>query len=494
MLNDDLTLLREYARSHSESAFAELVNRQVNLVYSVALRQVRDPHLAEEITQAVFIILARKADKLDDQTILSGWLCRTTRYAGAKALRSRFRRQQREQAAHMQTQIQSDLSHQSEAEAESWRQIAPFLEQAMERLSQQDHDVLVLRFFENRNFAEVGAATGASEDTARMRVNRALAKLRKLLAKSGVNSPTDTIGESLSTYSIQAAPVALAKAATAVAVAQGTAPTSTLTLVNGALKIMAWTKAKTAVIAGVVILFAAGTTTLTVKEIQEHRTYPWQTHEGRITNDQLNQPPQVRILRSKFHIPDEFIGDKLLGTGVRAQDVIAAAYGFLTPARAILPPTLPVARYDFLACLPGGEDANQKALKQEVKRKFGVVGKVETREADVWLLKVKYRDAPGLTLNERDGNKGNGFLPDSGGFHGWNEPMIALAADLEYRANIPIINQTDLADRFDFDLYCNQKDVENKNRDALNQALDPLGLELVPTNMPIEMLVIEKTK
>src|SRR5277367_2921541 len=81
MPNDDLSLLREYDRNNSEAAFATLVSRHVNLVYSVALRSVRDAHLAEEITQAVFIILARKADSLGDQTILHGWLCRTARYA-----------------------------------------------------------------------------------------------------------------------------------------------------------------------------------------------------------------------------------------------------------------------------------------------------------------------------------------------------------------------------------------------------------------------------
>ena len=86
-MNDDLTLLREYARNHSEPAFATLVARHVNLVYSVALRSVCDAHLAGEITQAVFIILARKADSLGDQTILPGWLCRTARYASANALR-----------------------------------------------------------------------------------------------------------------------------------------------------------------------------------------------------------------------------------------------------------------------------------------------------------------------------------------------------------------------------------------------------------------------
>jgi DNA-directed RNA polymerase specialized sigma24 family protein len=105
MPNDDLTLLREYARNNFEDAFATLVSRHVNLVYSVALRSVRDAHLAEEITQAVFIILARKADSLGDKTIGSGWLCRTARYASANALTIQRRRQQREQEAYMQSTL-----------------------------------------------------------------------------------------------------------------------------------------------------------------------------------------------------------------------------------------------------------------------------------------------------------------------------------------------------------------------------------------------------
>src|SRR5215475_2817021 len=125
-MSEDLTLLREYAESHSEEAFATLVSRYVNLVYSVALRQVRDPHLAEEITQAVFIILARKASSIGDKTILSGWLCRTARYASANALTIQRRRQQREQEAFMQSQLESenDFSRQDE-EAKIWNQIAP---------------------------------------------------------------------------------------------------------------------------------------------------------------------------------------------------------------------------------------------------------------------------------------------------------------------------------------------------------------------------------
>src|SRR5271154_6924783 len=134
-MNDDLNLLREYARNNSEEAFATLVTRHVNLVYSVALRQVRDSHLAEEITQAVFIILARKADSLGDKTILPGWLCRTARYASANALTIQRRRQQREQEAFMQ----STFNENEPAHEETWNQIAPLLNGAMEKLGQKDH-------------------------------------------------------------------------------------------------------------------------------------------------------------------------------------------------------------------------------------------------------------------------------------------------------------------------------------------------------------------
>jgi RNA polymerase sigma factor (sigma-70 family) len=262
MLNDDLNLLREYATRNSEEAFATLVSRHVNLVYSVALRSVRDSHLAEEITQAVFIILARKADSLGDKTILPGWLCRTARYTSANALTIQRRRQHREQEAYMQ----SILNEAEPMHEETWNQIAPLLDGAMEKLGQKDHDALVLRFFENKNFAEIGASLGASEDAAKMRVNRALEKLRSFFTKLGVSSTTAIIAGMISANSVQAAPVALAKSVTAVAIAKGAAASgSTLTLIKGALKIMAWTKVKTGALVGVAVLLAAGTTTLVVK-------------------------------------------------------------------------------------------------------------------------------------------------------------------------------------------------------------------------------------
>jgi uncharacterized protein (TIGR03435 family) len=500
MTNDDIALLREYALRNSEQAFATLVSRHVNLVYSVAMRQVRDPHLAEEITQAVFIILARKAASLDDHTILPGWLCRTARYVSADALKAQRRRQHREQEAQMQTILNEPASD------ETWTQIAPLLDAAMDNLRPKDHDALVLRFFEGRNFKEVGAALGTGESAAKMRVNRALEKLRKFFTKRGVVSTTAIIAGAVSAHSVQAAPAGLAKVVSTAAAAKGAAAGgSTLTLVKGALKLMAWTKAKTAVVGGVVVLLAAGMTTITVREIQEHRTYPWQAggQQGLFDRNLLDrQSPQVRILPSSFtNFAEGASGDKMMGTGIPTPEVIAAAYG-TTWARTIFLDALPGGKYDYIASLPQG---NAEALQREVRRKFGVVGRIETRAADVLLLKVKKPGAPGLRPSV-DSSRNDFLQMNVGGLQVQNKPLAALTEQLEGLINTPIIDQTDLTNRYDFNLHLNwdispdiaKPDPNLKksfvNLDNVKQALeDQLGLELVPTNMPVEMLVVEKT-
>jgi len=253
MTNDDMRLVREYAAHQSESAFAALVSRHTSLVYSAALRQTRDPQLAEEVTQAVFIILARKAVALGAKTILTGWLYRTACYVSGSALKRELRRQHREQEAFMQSELDAQAGS-------TWKQLSPLLDEAMLRLGQTDRDALVLRFFEGRSLNEVGHALGASEEAAKKRVNRALEKLRNIFAKRGVDSTTAIIAETISACSVQAAPAALAKAATAAAITKGAAASgSTLTLIKGALKIMAWTKAKTAIGIGAAAILTTGT-------------------------------------------------------------------------------------------------------------------------------------------------------------------------------------------------------------------------------------------
>ncbi len=488
MKNDDLTLLREYARNNSEEAFAALVSRHVNLVYSVALRQVRDPHLAGEITQAVFIILARKADALGPQIILPGWLCRTARYASANALTIQRRRQRREQEAHMQ----SILNEAEPMQEETWNQIAPLLDGAMEQLGQKDHDALVLRFFENKNFTEVGAALGASEDAAKMRVNRALEKLRKFFTKRGVSSTTAIIAGTISANSVQAAPVALAKSVTAVAIVKGAAASgSTLTLIKGALKIMAWTKAKTAIVIGAGILLAGGTATITYKEIQDHsRMYAWRVKDFDFPEILEKVPQQVGILPTKFpgymRARDQDGDDgRHLGVGAPFPIIIMGAFHVQHWARMVFPADSPQGNYDYIANLRHGASA---ALQQEIKKKFGMTGKFETLETDVLFLKVKYPNSPGLKSSARKTRWSNvGF----DGISDTNVVMSAFANQLEdYVFTIPVIDQTGLTNSFDFHLSYDYSDHE-----GLKKALtDQLGLELVPGRESVEMLVVKKTR
>src|SRR5215469_14799071 len=147
MTDDDMQLVREYATNQSEQAFEELVGRYVNLVYSAAMRHVRDPHLAEEITQAAFVIFARKAGTLGAKTILPSWLHRTAVYVAADALKLQRRRERREQEAYMQSQF-------NEPEDEFWPQIAPLLDAAIAGLSEKDRHAVVLRFFQNKSLRE----------------------------------------------------------------------------------------------------------------------------------------------------------------------------------------------------------------------------------------------------------------------------------------------------------------------------------------------------
>jgi RNA polymerase sigma factor (sigma-70 family) len=232
MNNDDsMALLREYAQSNSEQAFATLVSQYVNLVYSVALRQVRDPHWAEEITQTVFIVLARKAKSLSSKTILPGWLCRTARYVSSDAQKIQRRRQFREQESHMQSTL-------NQSDSEAWNQIAPLLDDALGHLGEKEHDAIVLRFLGGKELKQVGAAMGISEDAARMRVNRGLEKLRGFFTRKGKVLSAAAIAGAVSANSVQAAPAALA-ASIATAVFSGTTLTTTAAI--AAVKTIAMT-------------------------------------------------------------------------------------------------------------------------------------------------------------------------------------------------------------------------------------------------------------
>ena len=258
---NDMDLVREYARDHSEPAFAGLVQRHINLVYSVALRYTGNSEDAQDVTQAVFIILARKAAGLRERTVLTGWLYETTRFTAARFIRTRVRRQIREQEAYMQSSL-------NEPDADGvWRQLSPLLEEAMTQLGEKDRTLLALRFFENKSGAETAAALGIQEWAVHKRTARAVEKLRSFFSRRGVSVSAGVLIAAVSANSLQAAPVGLAVTVTAAAAKGAAVSGSTLTLVKGALKLMAWAKAKTAIIATAGVILATGATAIVVKEI-----------------------------------------------------------------------------------------------------------------------------------------------------------------------------------------------------------------------------------
>jgi RNA polymerase sigma factor (sigma-70 family) len=294
----DMELLRDYNQQRSEEAFAALVQRHVSLVYSVALRHVEIAVHAEEITQTVFVILARKAASLRGDTILEGWLYETTRLTALSFLRGERRRQFREQEAYMQSTLQGTT------DASTWNQLAPLLDEAVSRLGKKDRDAVMLRFFKDRSLREVAAALRVNEAAAQKRVLRAVEKLRLFLTKRGVVLPAAVLTAAISANSVQAAPAVLAKTATAIAIAKGAAANgSTLTLINGALKVIAWTKANTAVVVGVIGLLAVGTATTYINVTRDaspaelvEAPPPEPEYEGKTLREWIAATPPLNII------------------------------------------------------------------------------------------------------------------------------------------------------------------------------------------------------
>ena len=489
MSMEDTALLQTYARTGHEPAFAALVERHVGLVYSAARRQVRDPQIAEDVTQAVFVILARKAARLTRHPGLSGWLLRTTRYTANAHIRAAARRANREQEAAM-------LSESNEPAAAAWTQLEPLLDEAMASLNETDRAVLALRYFENKSASEIGATLKLAEDTAQKRAARALEKLRKFFGKKGVALSAAALAATVSAHSVQAAPVGLAKTISAAAVVKGAAAsTSTLTLVKGALKIMAWTNAKTAAVVAAGILVAAGTTTVVVKEVAHAKlsaTDPswaddpkyWES-DSRVLE---KLPAGVFILRpTRFPRDGGGVGvnDRTLRKNVAIQELIANAYKF-SDVRILFPDHLPQDRYDLLVTppLPSG-----RTLKDEIQRRFGLVAHTEVRNTEVLLLRVNHTGGPGLRVSSQ-GLGSSMASPHEITIH--HQQFDGFASSLEWRFRKPVIDQTGLNQDYDIHIQWQARPGQT-DREAFRQALlDQLGLELVPANQPLEMLVVEK--
>jgi uncharacterized protein (TIGR03435 family) len=490
---NDHELLAEFARGGSEEAFATLTARHVNLVYSAALRFTGNPHHAQEIAQAVFIILARKAKSISRKTILSGWLYQTARLTAANFVKGEIRRQQREQEAYMQSTL-------TETNAAAWQQLAPLLDEAMGRLGETDRNAVVLRFFENKTAQEVGSALQLTEAAAHKRTARALEKLRGFFTKRGVALSATVIAGAVSAGSVQAAPAGLAATISTVALTKGAAAGgSTLALVKGVLKLMAWTKAQTVVAVSVGVFLAAGTTTIVVKEVAPRfsgDTDKYFLEMGRTWNDLKTLPPYFIVRPTHFEKlvlnGTTAIGskDRAIGRAMDFKSMLGYAYDFHNQPRTIFPENLPAGRFDFLVSVP---DALGK-FQAEIKKQFGYTAQKDVRTTDVLVMKVRTSNAPGLKPSA--GTRSNqSSQRSSGQFGDWpNMRLPGLTGQFEVLFEQPVVDQTGLNGTYDIKLDW-QYGTGDAAKAALRQAVfDQLGLELVSTNMPIEMLVVEKVK
>ena len=277
MPEPDNSLIAEFNARRSEDAFAALVRQHVNLVFATALRQVGDAGAAQEITQNVFVALALAAGKLGSHPTIAGWLHQTALNKSREWLRGELRRRKREQIA-----VNLDLAR---AEGDSvWSPLVPLLDEALLELREPDRQAVILHYIEGQTFQEVGSALGMGEDAARKRVNRCLDQLTHFFRRRGFAVPALAAGAPLFTLSSHAAPAGLAASATTagLAAAHSAASTSTLTLIKGALKIMAWTKAKTAVVTAVVVLFTAGTATVVVEKVANANSVKQRLPDGSV--------------------------------------------------------------------------------------------------------------------------------------------------------------------------------------------------------------------
>jgi RNA polymerase sigma factor (sigma-70 family) len=199
----DAELLREYVRSGSREALGEIARRYIDLVYSAARRYTRDAHLAEDVTQAVFILLSQRAGKVREPGRLVGWLYQTTYFTAKNALKIQRRRRVHERAfAQEQTMTFAP-------EPDQWTEIAPVIDRAMAELDGSSRDMLLMRYFQGKSVQEVATANGVSVEAAQKRLSRALEKLRGQLGRKGVGVESSAAGTMLRQRSVEAAPLAL---------------------------------------------------------------------------------------------------------------------------------------------------------------------------------------------------------------------------------------------------------------------------------------------
>jgi RNA polymerase sigma factor (sigma-70 family) len=246
-MKTDFELLRGYFDRGSEDAFRELVERHLPMVRGVALRILNNSEMADDVAQAVFIILSRNGRTLSKETIIGGWLYKTARFVSLEALR-------KEQRSKRNRECLTDMNTES-----IWNQISPLLDEAVSHLSSTDRNAVVLRYLEEKSFQQVAGELGTSEAAAKMRVGRALEKLRSLLGKKGVLVPAALLATALENHASSPAGIAVSAKITQT-IASATARPEATTLAEAGLKVLAWQKLRSGLVSvgvGAVLLGGA---------------------------------------------------------------------------------------------------------------------------------------------------------------------------------------------------------------------------------------------
>lgn len=386
-MKDDAQLLREFAATRSEEAFAEIVRRQVNLVHSAALRQVNgDVHLAQDVTQLVFADLARKAAAVAEYRVVAAWLFTSTRFAAAKLVRTERRRQAREAEAHTMNEITGDT-----ADKMDWERVRPVLDETLAELSETDREAILLRYFEGRDFAEVGARLSVNSNTARMRVERALGKLHALLARRGMTSSTAALAVALGGHAVAAAPAGLAATVTGAALAGGGVAAAGVAAGGAWMTFMSMTKLQLGIGSALAVAGATGL----VLQAQSNAALRDEVAGLRQQNSQVEslRAENLRLARQAAEVAEMRADDAALARvqqdaaalGVRAKTVAQAA----APAGAN-EPTLDVSKLDrqptprFQARPQYPAELREAGIAGEVVVDFLVDGNGDVRNAKVW--------------------------------------------------------------------------------------------------------------
>ncbi len=270
-MNDSQCLLSRYAETGSEPAFRGLLARYLNLVYSTAVRLVSgDRHLAEDVTQIVFVALAKKANTLPRNVLLGGWLHHQTVFVAATMMRGERRRQARESQAAQMKLVEQDSNP-------NLAQITSLLDESIDKLGHKERAAVLLRFFEQLDFREVGQRLGVSEEAARKRVHRALEKLQLLLARRGVALSATALGAFLLANAATAAPVSLVTTISTAAMA-GVANSGSIAI--KLLNLLTMTKLKVSIVSAVLII---GMGTMFLQERRANHKLQTQVAELRAT-------------------------------------------------------------------------------------------------------------------------------------------------------------------------------------------------------------------